>query len=93
MKDLIRVKSVRPTHSYRAFIEFTDGSTREIDLEPYLHGPIFEALRKDPRLFQLMKVDQRMGTIVWENGGDIDPDVLYRGLKPAWMESEQTVSH
>ncbi|MBE0410535.1 MAG: DUF2442 domain-containing protein [Anaerolineales bacterium] len=28
------------------------------------------------------------GTISWENGVDIDPDVLYYDLKLAWMEQE-----
>jgi hypothetical protein len=93
MRDLIRVQSVQPTQGFRALIEFTNGTKREIDLEPYLHGPVFELLRKNPELFRSMKVDHRMGTITWENGADIDPDVLYGGLKPAWMESSEFVSH
>jgi hypothetical protein len=30
------------------------------------------------------------GTIAWDNETDIDPDVLYYGLKPVWMEQTTT---
>ncbi|GIK39791.1 MAG: molybdopterin-guanine dinucleotide biosynthesis protein MobA [Chloroflexota bacterium] len=87
-EKLIRIRSVEVLNNYRVRLGFTDKTQKEIDLEPYLHGPIFEPIRKDPLMFRSVKVDQRMGTIVWDNGADIDPDVLYLGLKPAWMEEE-----
>jgi hypothetical protein len=79
---LVRVQSVEPREGFTVDIHFTDGSHREINLEPYLHGPIFEPMRNDPSLFRSMRVDE--GTITWPNGADIDPDVLYYGLTPAW---------
>ncbi len=89
LERLVRVKSVDVLKDFIVRLEFTDDSQREIDLEPYLHGPIFEPIRNNPIVFRSVKVDKRMGTIVWENGADIDPDVLYHGLKPAWMEMKQ----
>ena len=38
-------------------------------------------------MFRSVKVEG--GTIAWDNGADIDPDVLYYDLKPAWMETER----
>lgn len=89
MRPLVRIKKATPTQNFRVLFEFTDGTKREIDLEPYLHGPVFDPLRKDATLFRSLTVDQRMGTISWSNGADIDPDVLYHNLTPAWMKSEQ----
>jgi hypothetical protein len=84
----VRIRAVAPREGFTVHLEFTDNTTKEIDLEPYLHGPIFEPIRRDPRLFRSVKVDPQMGTVVWENGADIDPDVLYQGLTPAWMEEQ-----
>jgi hypothetical protein len=84
-----RIKSVEVLHEFQVRLEFTDGTQREIDLAPYLHGPIFEPIRNNPAVFRSVKVDKRMGTIVWDNGADMDPDVLYYGLTPEWMEIEK----
>ena len=81
---LVRVRAVEPLERFRVLLEFEDSTQKEIDLEPYLHGPIFEPIRSDPTVFRSIKVEG--GTIAWDNGADIDPDVLYYGLTPAWME-------
>ncbi len=84
MKKLVRVKEVTPLTGYRCIFKFEDGTQKEKDLKPFLNGPIFEPMLKNPALFRSMRVED--GTIAWENGADIDPDVLYYDLKPAWME-------
>jgi hypothetical protein len=81
---LIRVKSVEPLEKFRVRITFQNEVLKEIDLERFLRGEIFEPIRKDPKIFRSVKVIG--GTIGWDNGADIDPDVLYYVLKPAWME-------
>jgi hypothetical protein len=83
----IRVQSVEPREDFIVNIHFTDGSQREINLEPYLRGPVSEALLNDPSLFRSMRVEE--GTITWPNGADIDPDVLYYGLTPSWAASSE----
>jgi len=89
VKDvLVRVQSVEQREGFRVNIRFTDGSYREVDLAPYLRGPIFEPIRSDPELFGSMQVEE--GTISWPNGADIDPDVLYYGLTPAWADTTDT---
>ncbi len=84
----VRIRAVAPVQDFRVRQEFTDDTTKDIDHDPYLRGPIFEPIRRDPHLFRSVKVDPRAGTIVWENGADIDPDVLYKGLATAWMEAD-----
>ncbi len=63
---------------------FDDGSARAVDLEPLLRGPIFAVLKADHSLFGQVRVDPELGTIVWPNGADMDPDVLHGDEVPAW---------
>ena len=92
MRSMIRVKQVMPLDGFVVRLSFTDGTQRDVDLEPFLHGPIFEPMRSNRDDFLKMIVDSRAGTIVWPNGADIDPDVLYLGLQPAWRESPHMAS-
>lgn len=87
--ELVRVREVEPLDGFKVNLTFTDGSSKVIDLDRFLRGPVFEPMRKDPELFRAVRVDEEAGTIVWPNAGDIDPDVLYLGLKPAWMEADE----
>ena len=83
---LVRVKSVEPIEKFRVRIIFQNNVQKEIDLKKFLRGEIFEPIRRDPNVFRSVKVVG--GTIGWDNGADIDPDVLYYDLKPAWMEEQ-----
>jgi hypothetical protein len=81
---LVRVRTVEPLNGFTVRLGFEDGTQKDINLEIYLRGPIFEPVRNNPAMFRSVKVEG--GTIAWDNGADIDPDVLYYNLTPAWME-------
>lgn len=86
---MVRIRSVVPLEGHVVRPGFTDGSEKTLDLSPCLNGPIFEPLKGAPLLFRDVQVDEQLGTIVWPNGADIDPDVLYWGRTPAaWEQVE-----
>lgn len=72
----MRIETAEPLHGYVLCLGFSDGTTRDVDLERELWGPVFEPLR-DPEVFRQVTVDHELGTIVWPNGADMDPDVLH----------------
>lgn len=82
-----RIRHVEPLSGFMVRLELTDGSERLVDLGPYLRGPVFEPIRQDAQLFRSLAVDVGLGTIVWPNGADIDPDVLVGGHSTAWQEA------
>jgi hypothetical protein len=77
---------VKPLQGLSALVTFADDTQREVNFEPFLQGPVFEPIRNNPVVFRSLTITG--GVITWPNGADIDPDVLYYGLKPAWMEAQ-----
>jgi len=80
---LPRVRSVEPLEGFHVRLVFTDGTRRDLNLDRFLRGPVFDEIRRDRILFQQVAVDRELGTIVWPNGADIDPDVLHGDFEPA----------
>lgn len=80
--QLVDVTVLAFLEGYRVRLTFSDDTTKELDLAPYLRGPIFAPLRDPATFCQAQIID---GTISWPNGADIDPQVLRYGLSlAAW---------
>jgi hypothetical protein len=78
---LPRITSVEPLEGFRLLLAFTDGLVREVDLSDDLWGQMAEPLQ-DPDYFRRVSVDPELGTVVWPNGYDLDPDVLHGDHEP-----------
>ncbi len=61
MTKLIRVQHVELNDGFNVTVKFTDGSYKQINLEPYLRGPIFESIRNNTSEFRAMFVEE--GTV------------------------------
>lgn len=80
MARLVRIREVAPLDAHRVRLTLTDGSVVERDLGPYLTGPVFDTIRRDPAAFSLVRVDA--GTLVWPDGADLCPDLVVWGGPP-----------
>ena len=59
---------------YLIQLTFNDGTSKTVDFQPWLEGPIFEPLR-DVTYFREFFVSG--STVCWPNGADIAPETLY----------------
>ncbi len=81
---LVDVTALIVLETYRVRVTFSDTTTKEIDREPYLSGPIFLPVR-EPAFFRQALISD--GAISWPNGADLDSQVIRYGLTPAAWES------
>jgi hypothetical protein len=73
-----RIVAVEPKPPFVVHLRFADGTDGFADLSHWIKDSkgVFAALR-DADVFVRVTVDRDAGTIVWPNGADLDPDVLY----------------
>ena len=73
---IYRVTAFEIIGPHRLQVEFDDGHSQEIDFRPILHGELFGPL-ENVVLFNQVKLDPEVATLVWPTGADLDPATLH----------------
>ena len=73
---IYRVRSVEIVAPFTLQLQFDDAAERRIDFRPVLAGELFGPLR-DVELFNQVRLDPEIHTLVWPNGADFDPATLH----------------
>ena len=73
-----RVAAVKHVKDYALELVFTDGTIATLDFRERVVGRtgVFKQLQS-VAFFRQVSLDQEAGTLVWPNGVDFCPDVLY----------------
>ena len=80
--QIYSVTSFIITAPYTLSLTFDDGTERTINFEPILAGELYRPLR-DLALFNAVRIDPEVHTLVWPNGADFDPETLHDWSKLA----------
>ena len=70
------VKSALVVGPHKLQLRFGDETEQIINFEPILRGQLYGPLR-DLKLFNQVRIDPEVRTIVWPNGADFDPATLH----------------
>jgi hypothetical protein len=73
---IFRVCSFETVGPYTLRVRFDDANEQVIDFEPILAGELYRPLR-DVALFNQVRIDPEVHTLVWPNGADFDPATLH----------------
>ena len=73
---IYKVRSVKVTAPYTLSIGFDDGSEQTINFLPVLAGELYRPLR-ELSIFNSVRIDPEVHTLIWPNGADFDPATLH----------------
>ena len=88
--DIHRIVEFTHVADFTLRLRFEDGTEQTINFEPVLHGELYGPLA-DPEVFCQVRLDDEVHTLVWPNGADICPGVLYHGRSPASLDGGHSV--
>jgi hypothetical protein len=92
---MIDVTDVRPIAAHKLEITFADGLCAVVDMDRIIarYTGVFAPLQ-DENFFRQVRTDHELGTIVWPNGADVCPDVLYSFAsgKPVIVDGERVLN-
>ncbi len=73
---IFRVLGFKIIGPYQLRVQFDDHTEQDINFEPVFRGKLFGPLR-DIELFNQVRIDPEVPTLVWPNGADFDPATLH----------------
>ncbi len=84
---LYLIKEIKGVNNFELYLLFNNNEIRKVNLEPKLKEWSTSPQSKfgqllNLNLFKTVKLDKEMETIVWENGIDLCPNVLYDMSEP-----------
>jgi len=83
---IYRVVSFEIIGPYQLKVTFDDGVTSTIDFQPVLAGELYSPLL-DMEIFNRVRIDSEVHTLIWPNGADFDPTTLHD-----WPEHVNTLT-
>jgi hypothetical protein len=79
--EICRVSSFQKVAPFTLRVQFDDDTSQTIDFRPVLKGELYGPLQ-EPTVFDQVRIDPEVHTLVWPNGADFDPAILHN-----WSES------
>jgi Protein of unknown function (DUF2442) len=95
-----RVVSFEKVAPFTLRVHFDDGISQVIDFGPVLKGELYGPLQ-DRSLFDQVRIDPEVHTLVWLNGADFDPAILHnwpefapalKALAEKWDSAKQSTN-
>lgn len=87
------ISSVQPLENYQLHLKFEDNQEGVVDISQLIEFTGIFAPLQDLTYFNQVKLNPEWGTIYWENGADLDPDVLYSIVTNQPIQIKETITN